>query len=101
MRLIDAKELERQTKEAFKESPVVMGMLLRWIRKQSTIDPESLRKKGEWIDGSVSFGAKPETYKVCSNCNTCIPKMTEVPFSMWHFCLRCGADMRQKEAGNV
>lgn len=38
MRLIDAKELERQTKEVFKENPVVMGMLLRWIRKQPTID---------------------------------------------------------------
>lgn len=49
MRLIDAKELERQTKEAFKENPVVMGMLLRWIRKQSTIDPSTLRPKGEWV----------------------------------------------------
>lgn len=38
MRLIDAKALETQTKEAFKENPVVMGMLLRWIRKQPTID---------------------------------------------------------------
>ena len=38
MRLIDAKEIERQVKEAFKENPVVMGMLLRWIRKQPTID---------------------------------------------------------------
>lgn len=38
MRLIDVKELERQTKEAFKESPVVMGILLRWMRKQPTID---------------------------------------------------------------
>lgn len=38
MRLIDAKEIEKQVKEAFKENPVVMGMLLRWIRKQHTID---------------------------------------------------------------
>ena len=38
MRLVDAKELEKQIKEAFKENPVVMGMLLRWIRKQPIID---------------------------------------------------------------
>lgn len=38
MRLIDAKEMEKQVKEAFKENPVVMGMLLRWMRKQITID---------------------------------------------------------------
>lgn len=37
MRPIDAKELERQVKEAFKENPAVMGLMLRWIRKQPTI----------------------------------------------------------------
>ena len=39
MRLIDAKALERQVKEALeKANPVIMGWLLRWIRKQPTID---------------------------------------------------------------
>ena len=38
MRLVDVKVLEKQTKEAFKENPVVMGMLLRWFRKQPTVD---------------------------------------------------------------
>ena len=38
-RLIDAKELERQVKEALKDdNPVLMGLMLRWIRKQKTVD---------------------------------------------------------------
>ena len=36
MRLIDAKRLEANIKEAFRENPVVMGIMLRWIRKQPT-----------------------------------------------------------------
>lgn len=38
MRLIDAKRLEANIKEAFRENPVVMGIMLRWIRKQPTAD---------------------------------------------------------------
>lgn len=39
MRIIDAKLLEKQVKEAFeKTNPVLMGCLLRWIRYQPTID---------------------------------------------------------------
>ena len=39
MRLIDAKRLEKQVKEAFETlNPVLMGQMLRWIRKQQTID---------------------------------------------------------------
>lgn len=38
MRLIDAKEMEGGIKEAFKENPFLMGMLLRWVRKHPTID---------------------------------------------------------------
>ena len=39
MRLIDAKQLEKQVKEAFETlNPVLMGQMLRWIRKQKTID---------------------------------------------------------------
>lgn len=37
-RLILAKELERQIKEAFKDNPYAMGQMLRWIRKQPTVD---------------------------------------------------------------
>ena len=39
MRLIDAKQLEKQVREAFEtQNPVLMGQMLRWIRKQKTID---------------------------------------------------------------
>ena len=39
MRLIDAKQLEKQVKEVFETiNPVLMGQMLRWIRKQQTID---------------------------------------------------------------
>lgn len=39
MRIIDAKLLEKQVKEAFeKTNPVLMGCLLRWIRYKPTID---------------------------------------------------------------
>ena len=38
-RLIDAKALEKQIKEAFEDTnPVLMGQMLRWVRKQTTID---------------------------------------------------------------
>lgn len=37
-RLISAKELERQIKEALKDNPYAMGQMLRWIRKQPTVD---------------------------------------------------------------
>lgn len=38
-RLIDAKQLEKQIKETFEtQNPVLMGQMLRWIRKQNTID---------------------------------------------------------------
>jgi hypothetical protein len=37
-RLISAKKLERQIKEEFKDNPYAMGQMLRWIRKQPTVD---------------------------------------------------------------
>lgn len=38
-RLVDAKALEKQIKEAFKETnPFLMGQMLRWVRIQKTID---------------------------------------------------------------
>ena len=38
-RYIDAKQLEKQVKEAFEtQNPFLMGQMLRWIRNQPTID---------------------------------------------------------------
>ena len=38
MRMIDAKSMEKQIKEAFDGNPFLMGMLLRWVRKQPSVD---------------------------------------------------------------
>lgn len=54
MRLIDAKELERQIKEACKDSnPVLMGELLRWVRYQKTVDAVPV-VHGRWLYDSGS-----------------------------------------------
>ena len=38
-RLIDAKALEKQIKQAFEDTnPYAMGIMLRWIRKQTKVD---------------------------------------------------------------
>ena len=55
-RYIDAKQLEKQVKEAFEtQNPFLMGQMLRWIRNQPTIDAvEVVRCKDckHW-DGSI------------------------------------------------
>ena len=48
MRLIDAKQLEKQVKEVFETlNPVLMGQMLRWIRKQKTIDAVPVVRCGQ------------------------------------------------------
>lgn len=59
MRLIDRKSLEAQIKEAFRENPAVMGMLLHWIRKQPTVDAVPVvRCRGceYWDDDPDTYG---------------------------------------------
>lgn len=59
MRLIDSKGLEAQIKEAYRESPAVMGMLLRWIRKQPTVDAVPVVRCREceyWDDNPDTYG---------------------------------------------
>ena len=55
-RLIDAKSLEKQIKEAFKETdPFLMGRMLRWVRIQKTIDAVPVvRCKDCFADGCCS-----------------------------------------------
>lgn len=89
MRLIDAKVLERQIKEVYGENhPVLMGYMLRWIRKQPTI--ETNPKHGRWIISSDGY------YPYCPFCK-------EEPYrannrDLPNFCPNCGADMREGEA---
>lgn len=51
MRPIDAKALEHEIKEIFQNNPFLMGILLRWVRRQPTIEGEFVRH-GRWISGS-------------------------------------------------
>ena len=47
-RLIDAKQLEKQVKQAFGTlNPVLMGQMLRWIRKQQTVDAVPVVRCGQ------------------------------------------------------
>lgn len=88
MRLIDAKALERNVKEAFKENPFAMGMLLRWIRKQPTIEARPV-VRGEWVDLGRNY------YTVVSQCSECGAKYDfRSPY-----CPNCGADMRGDDDG--
>ena len=59
--------------------------VLQVIAEQPTIDPESLRHKGEWK--LLPTGEIIEFVWECSNCKHKIG----VPFK---FCPNCGADMR-------
>ena len=65
MRIIDAKNLEKQVKEAFeKTNPVLMGCLLRWIRYQPTIDavPVVRCKDCKYCDISLVLPTGREIY---------------------------------------
>lgn len=88
MRLIDAKRLEANIKEAFLENPVVMGMMLRWIRKQPTADVAPV-VHGRWVTHYRSGTTVAEGYV-----STCC--------DMWNnrksdFCPNCGARMNGGE----
>ena len=84
MRLIDAKRLEANIKEAFLENPVVMGIMLRWIRKQPTADVAPV-VHGQWVTHYRSGTTVAEGYV-----STCC--------DMWNnrksdYCPNCGARM--------
>lgn len=92
MRLIDAKEIERQARMALKESnPVLMGQILRYIRKQPTIDAVEV-VRGWWDDsGRYQF---PNGRKAI-RCNICGCALSESEYSLfnWNYCPVCGAKM--------
>ena len=65
MRIIDAKNLEKQVKEAFeKTDPFLMGRMLRWIRYQPTIDavPVVRCKDCKYCDISLVLPTGREMY---------------------------------------
>lgn len=68
MRLIDAKALEQQVKEVFKENPVVMGIMIRWIRKQNTVDAAPVVRCKDCKHSYDDVGERVCTYGVCVDC---------------------------------
>lgn len=82
MRLIDAKRLETHIKEAFRENPVVMGIMLRWIRKQPTADAAPV-VHGRWI----TYAGKD----TCSRCRA--PALEADAHLRFYYCPNCGTKM--------
>ena len=83
MRLIDAKQLEKQVKEAFEtQNPVLMGQMLRWIRKQKTMDAVPVVRC--WECKHLNVVNRKELYAHCPKTNTVF-----LPFELdtrEHFC---------------
>ena len=86
-RLIDAKDMERQIKEALADTnPYGMGLMLRWVRVQPTVDAVEV-VHGKWqerrficMDSEVMLGYR------CSECNLTFDAET-------NYCPNCGAKM--------
>lgn len=92
MRLIDADALiEKRFKMHSEFLGTVSVVATKDIDDAPTIDPESLRKKGEWRDNHCSAcGMMPMGEELWEHCDVIPPKME------WFmdFCPCCGADMR-------
>ena len=72
--------------------------IIKEIKKQPTLDPESLRPKGEWepyyedveIYNAGGFTERRQTGWTCRKCKR---KKSFTPYKT-SFCSSCGADMR-------
>ena len=94
-RLIDAKALERQIKEAFKDSnPVLMGQMLRWVRKQTIVDAVEV-VHGHWVSD------KADILFHCSVCETQISTDWDYDDLCWNYCPNCGAKMDGERKDNA
>lgn len=93
MRLIDAKRLEANIKEAFRENPVVMGIMLRWIRKQPTAADVAPVVHGRWIMSSD----RPDTI-ICGCCREAFD-VWKADINRHHYCPYCGAKMDGNDGG--
>ena len=86
MRIIDAKALEREIKEIFQSNPFLMGILLRWVRRQPTIEAEPVRH-GRWKPLEKRFDGDLDWY-CCSDCGKLIGGRVH-----YNYCPNCGAKM--------
>ncbi len=100
MRLIDADEFIKIIREhdyplATRNGSIDNGMftngILQAVDETPTINPESLRPKGEWLDKMVRDWH-------CSECGQSVPKQVRFDGYCYddklNFCPNCGADMR-------
>lgn len=101
MRLIDADALRKYVND--KSTHLLnewdtVGVLMV-VDKQPTIDPDSLRPKGQWIGEADGYADGELVYDVwyCSECNHCIDDGTDDPAQLPNFCPHCGADMRENK----
>lgn len=88
MRLIDADEIPFRKEFGDMSDNPKMFVFKSDVDKIPTIDPASLRPKGEWkwYDHTISFWYIERGYM----CSVCGSKQEDET----HFCPNCGADMR-------
>ena len=78
MRLIDAKQLEKQVTEAFEtQNPVLMGQMLRWIRKQKTIDTVPVVRCEKCVAHGNCFAERVFVYTGIENPYCCAGEQKE------------------------
>ena len=85
-RLIDANDLKKEIASTFHGALglTVTGAVHEIIDRQPTIDPESLRPHGKWVDSSF-YHDRP----LCYDCSNCGFKLMYEP----NYCPNCGAKM--------
>lgn len=99
-RLIDAKALENQIKQAFEDTnPYAMGMMLRWIRKQTKVDAVEV-VHGRWLDVQETDMYVPDmkftitkTAETCSKCKARIGFVGAKRYLFDSVCPNCSAKM--------
>lgn len=116
MRLIDADAMierhceccKKEIRECCKTDPVCGSLM--WLAEAPTVDPESLRPKGQWIVNRRHTVSKnpylDDNYHIdviCSECSFCI-QAENASFDFpepikTNYCPNCGADMRGEEDG--
>ena len=84
-RLIDAKQMELQIKEALKNNPVLMGQMLRWVRLQPTVDAVEV-VHGRWVMKETMIRSPFAKNAYCSVC------LEETSYAH-NYCPNCGAKM--------
>ena len=87
VRLIDANAAALNTHKEIYWTESEAAAVRNFLAHQPTIDPESLRPKGQWVsdEGDILFH--------CSECGTQISISGDYDDLSWNYCPNCGADM--------